>query len=272
MTTTEPRTLRALQLILFAAFAGSVAFSLAGMLLMRAAPAAVGWAGPWLPWLMKTPTWIYMLSLPAIAFALFLGTYGWSRSVTLFVWGSVVGLSAELAGTTTGFPFGGYAYTEFLNPKILGHVPYLIPPTWYAVSILSWELAARITSRTPYRLLVGAVFMVLWDVALDPAMGAGFPVWRWEADGFFYGMPALNWIGWLATSLVIVGGYEVLSRSTPPVASGWTVPVWLVNGVFAIGICALSGMWLAVAVGGIAIGIPVVLVRRRPSPALAPAS
>lgn len=272
MNPTEPRTLRVIQLSLLAAFTGSVLFSLVGMLLMRAAPTAVGWAGPWLPWLMKTPTWIYMLSLPAIAFSLFFIGYGWTRSVALFLWGSAVGLCAELAGTTTGFPFGGYAYTEFLNPKILGHVPYLIPPTWYAVSILSWELAARITSRTPRRILVGAVFMVLWDVALDPAMGAGFPVWRWEADGFFYGMPALNWIGWLATSLVIVGGYELLSRRTAPAASRWTVPVWLVNGAFAIGICAMSGMWLAVGVGAIAIGLPVALAVRNPTPALAVAT
>lgn len=272
MNTPAPRTLRAIQLMLLAAFAGSVAFSLVGMLLMRAAPTAVSWAGPWLPWLMKTPTWVYMLSLPALAFALFVPSYGWTRSLSLFVWGSAVGLSAELAGTTTGYPFGGYAYTEFLNPKILGHVPYLIPPTWYAVSILSWELAARITARTPHRLLVGAVFMVLWDVALDPAMGAGFPVWQWESEGFFYGMPALNWIGWLATSLVIVGGYELISRATPPVASRWTIPVWLVNGVFAVGICAVSGMWLAVGVGAVAIGLPIMLVLRRPAPVLAAAT
>jgi putative membrane protein len=221
---------------------------------------------------MKTPTWIYMLSLPALAFVLYLPDLGWRRSVSLLVWGSAVGLSAELIGTSTGYPFGGYAYTDFLNPKILDHVPYLIPPTWYAVSILSWELAGRMTERPLQRLLVGAVFMVLWDVALDPAMGSGFPVWRWESDGFFYGMPLLNLVGWLLTSLIIVGGYERLTRSRPPAANRWTVPVWLVNGAFAVGISALSSMWLAVVVGAVAILLPVFLTKWRPAPTLAPAS
>jgi putative membrane protein len=259
--------MRPVRIGLMVAFAGSIGFSLAGMALLRAAPKAVVWAGPMLPWLMKTPTWVYMLSLPALAFALYLPGLGWRRSILLLVWGSLVGLTAELIGTSTGYPFGGYAYTDFLNPKILDHVPFLIPATWYAVSILSWELASRTTARPLPRILVGAVFMVLWDVALDPAMGAGFPVWRWESEGFFYGMPVLNLVGWLLTSLIIVGGYERLTSSRPPAAQRWTVPVWLVNGGFAIGISVVSGMWLAVAVGTVAILAPVLVTHFSPAPA-----
>jgi putative membrane protein len=181
-------------------------------------------------------------------------------------------MSAELAGTTTGYPFGAYSYTAFLNPKILGHVPYLIPPSWYAVSVLSWELAGRMSGRTVQRVLIGALFMVLWDVALDPAMGAGFPVWRWETEGFFYGMPALNWIGWFITALVIMGGYEAITRGRPPAPNRWTIPVWLANGAFAVAICVVTGLWLAVVVGALAILAPIALPRFRRHLVLSPAT
>jgi putative membrane protein len=243
--------------MLLALFAGSIAFSLAGMMLMRVAPSAVAWAGPWLPWLMRVPTWIYMLALPALALVLYLADLGWRRSLFFLVWGSFVGMMAELMGTGTGYPFGAYAYTSFLDPKILGHVPYLIPLSWYAVSIVSLDLAARLGIGRAQRILVAALYMVLWDVALDPAMGAGFPVWRWETEGFFYGMPAINWVGWFLTSVVIVWGYEVIGAfRASPSPSRWAIPVWLVNGAFAVGICVVTGMWDAVLIGTLAILLP----------------
>lgn len=249
---------------LLALFVGSIAFSLVGMSLMRVAPAAVARAGPWLPWLMLIPTWLYMLALPALALVIYLPQLGWRRSLFFLLWGSFAGLMAELIGTTTGYPFGVYAYTEFLRPKVLGHVPYLIPPSWYAVSIVSLDLASRLRIGRSQRILVSALYMVLWDVALDPAMGAGFPVWRWESEGFFYGMPALNWVGWFLTSAVIVWGYEVIGGFRPPSSpSRWTVPLWLVNGGFAVGICVVTGLWDAAAIGTLAIALPLVAPRGR---------
>ena len=264
---TPPRVHPRLPAALLAVFGGSIAFSLAGMALMRIAPSAVAWAGPWLPWLMRAPTWIYMLSLPALTLVIYLEDLGWQRSVFFLLWGSFVGMVAELMGTGTGYPFGAYAYTEFLNPKILDHVPYLIPLSWYAVSIVSLDLAARLGIGRTQRILVGALFMVLWDVALDPAMGAGFPVWRWETEGFFYGMPAINWIGWFVTSVVIVWGYEVVGGFRPSSSpSPWSVPVWIVNGAFAVGICMVTALWEAALIGTLALLIPLAALWGRQDP------
>lgn len=239
------------------AFGGAIAFSLAGMLLMRAAPGSVALVGPVLPWLMKTPTWVYMLALPVLAFLLYHRDLGWRRSVFMLVWGSLVGMLAELMGTGTGFPFGAYEYTAFLNPKILDRVPYLIPLSWYAVSIVSLDLASRLGLARPQRIVAAAGFMLLWDIALDPAMGAGFPIWTWHTEGFFYGMPALNWLGWFGTSLIIMWGYEYLGGFRPPRPGPRAVSVWIVNGTFPIGICAVAQLWGAVFVGALALAIPI---------------
>ena len=145
--------------------------------------------------------------------------------------------------------------------KILGRVPYAIPPSWYAAGLLSFALATALDLRGAHRVVTAAVFLVLWDVALDPAMSAGFPVWIWHVPGPFYGMPWVNWAGWFGTGLVIMAGLEWLTRGRAVAAGPWAARIWLVNGVFAVGICAVAGLGLAVAVGSIAIAVPLVLPR-----------
>ncbi len=250
--TVAPRVLG----ITLAVFAGSIAFSLVGMVLIRLAPSVAAMTGPALPWLMKVPTWIYMLALPALVVMLHLPALGWWRSTFMLVWGSFVGMMAELIGTGTGYPFGAYSYTAFLDPKILDHVPFLIPLSWYAVSALALDLATRLSLSRGQRILAAAAFMVLWDVALDPAMGAAFPVWTWEADGFYYGMPALNWVGWYATALVIVWGYDVLGGFRLSDAPKHTATAWIINGAFPVGICLVYGLYGAGIIGALAIVIP----------------
>ena len=256
-SSSRPHPHRSLLLVFLGVFAGSIAFSLAGMALLRVAPAAAGRFGSLLPWFMKVPTWAYMLSLPALVFVLYLPRFGGRRSVLLLLWGSFVGMMAELIGTGTGYPFGPYAYTAFLDPKILGHVPYVIPLSWYAVSVITLDLASRLRRPAAVRLVLAALFMVLWDVALDPAMGVGFPVWEWKVDGFFYSMPAINWAGWFVTSLVIVLGYEYLGGVEFRETTRWTIPIWLVNGAFPVGICVVTGLGPAALAGAIALAIPV---------------
>jgi putative membrane protein len=251
-------------------FTASVAFSLGGMALMRYAPALAARASGLLPWLMKVPTWVNLTTLPVIVFLIYLRPLGPRASVFFLVWGSFVGMMAELIGTGTGYPFGAYAYTGFLEPKIMGDVPYFIPLSWYAVSIIAYDFAVRLNLAGVQRLVATALFMVLWDVALDPAMGAGFPIWEWRVEGFFYQMPALNWAGWFATSLVIAWGYEYLGGRPPRTHSRWPVWVWLVNGALSLGICAVAGLGGAVLAGATALAIPVLALWRRaatlPSP------
>jgi putative membrane protein len=265
-TSAVVRSQRILLIASAGAFAGTVVFSLAGIALMRYAPVFAARAGGLLPWLMKVPTWLNLAALPLVVFLIYLPTLRWRASVFFLVWGSFIGMMAELIGTGTGYPFGEYAYTAFLNPKIMGAVPFFIPLSWYAVATVSLDLATRLDLPRVQRVLVGALYMVLWDVALDPAMGMGFPIWEWKVDGFFYGMPALNWVGWYGTSLALMWGYEVLGGGPPRTPSRWPLWVWVINGALSVGICALAGMGAAVLAGVVALAVPILaLWRRMPS-------
>ncbi|MBI4732437.1 MAG: carotenoid biosynthesis protein [Chloroflexi bacterium] len=116
----------------------------------------------------------------------------------------------EFAGSTTGIPFGRYSYTEALQPQ-LGGVPLLIPFAWLMLLPPSWAVASRVVkSRTllpslPVRLAragVAALAFTAWDLFLDPQMVAwGF--WRWEKPGAYFGVPLVNFLGWVLASFLI---------------------------------------------------------------------
>lgn len=247
----------------FVLFVASIAFSLLGFVLLSFAPRIIAWAGPLLPWFMRVPTWIYMLGLPVLAALMHLPDLGWRRTLMFAVFASGVGLTAELLGTRAGVPFGAYRYTSFLDPKLFGDVPVLIPLSWFGVSIISYDLAGRLGLGRVGRIAAAALFLTLWDVALDPAMSRGFPVWRWEVDGPYYGMPLVNWAGWLVTGVVISAGYAALGFDRFARPSRWAEPVWIINGIFPVGVCAIQGLGVAALVGALAITLPVLAIRRR---------
>src|SRR5690606_33311809 len=153
--------------------------------------------------MVKGSTWVYMALMPLLTLLLYLPALGARRSLLFLLWGSAVGAAAELLGTQTGVPFGAYAYSDLLGARIAGHVPWFIPPSWYAMSLLSFDLAGRLGLGRWGRIGAAAAFMVLWDVALDPAMTAGahsgWSFWAYPGGGEYFGMPLVNWAGWLVT-------------------------------------------------------------------------
>lgn len=250
-------------------YVGAIAFSLLGMLLLRTVPSSLPVFAPYYEILVKTPTWTYM-TLMAVLPVLMYGPKLGARRMTLFVaWGSLIGAASELIGTMTGVPFGAYAYTTWMGPKIAGHVPYFIPLSWFAMSILSLDLAQRVTTSRWRRILLATVFMVLWDVSLDPAMGrfAQTTFWSYPGGGFYYGMPLSNWAGWFGVSLIIMIGYEWLCGGLP--ATDRRAPlVYGVNCLFPILLCLLYGLYLGFVAGLLAAAVPYLFLyaKRRSAP------
>ena len=262
--------LRATFRVAFGLFLASILFSVAGTLLLNAAPAqaavALGWiydhTGLALNDLIKGSTWVYMALLPVLTFVLYLPVLGLRRSVLFLLWGSAIGAAAELIGTQTGFPFGAYAYGDLLGAKMFGHVPWFIPPSWYAMSVVCYDLAQRLRLSVWGVIATAAAFMVLWDVALDPAMSTAFPFWRYEATGAYFGMPLVNWLGWLLTSAVIVWGYEKLLGGLDRAVRGARL-LWAANVLFPVFICLAYDVPWAGVIGLVALAVPFVLLRMR---------
>ncbi|WP_287130129.1 carotenoid biosynthesis protein [Candidatus Cyanaurora vandensis] len=135
---------------------------------------------------------------------------GLRKTMLFFIPACLISLASELLGTSTGFPFGAYTYTEGLGFKIAGLVPFTIPLSWFYIGFSTYLL-----SRAAFQevrgiwgvvapLLLGAWLLTAWDLVLDPAMSIASSFWVWLESGPFFGMPIQNFAGWFGTGLVFM--------------------------------------------------------------------
>ena len=224
--------------------------------------------------------------LGAIAGLSFLSwAVGVQRALLVFAASFVVSLSSELTGTSTGYPFGVYGYSQQLGYLIAGLVPFNIPTSWFYMLMASLAICGRLLPATDdnrsrwWWALVAAFVLTAWDVSMDPAMVKTYH-WSWHVPNLsnqsafvqfigtpvFFGMPLTNWLGWLLTGIVVA---RVMLQLVPP--SVWAAKVspsrfplvlYGVNGILPIAICLRQNMALAGVLGTIAMGIPLVAAWR----------
>lgn len=172
-----------------------------------------------------------------------------TRWISAFTLIYLISLASELAGTTVGLPFGPYSYTDGLGPKWFGHVPLLIPLSWFLMAVPSYALARRLTVafRSPAaRVLVGSLVLLSWDLALDPAMSHATKYWIWGegATGPYYGMPWLNLFGWYVTGIALMVVLAALraDRWLAAISIRWLAGFYAVNLALSLGIDAAAGL------------------------------
>lgn len=164
---------------------------------------------------------------------------------------AILSFTAEHLGTGYGLPFGEYAYTGLLGPRIGERVPALIPASWFLMASVSWVIAhAAFPARRGARWTFGALGLVVWDLALDPAMSALTPYWIWGDTGPYYGMPWSNLVGWFVTGLVLMAALDALSsrarlHDLPP---NLAVAYYTIVLALPMGMLAAHGEWLGVGV------------------------
>jgi uncharacterized membrane protein len=176
-------------------------------------------------------------------------------------------LSSELLGTSTGLPFGDYGYLSGLGYKIAGLVPFTIPLSWFYLGFSCYIIARAGLDNTQlptWLRQVGAVFcgallLTSWDFVLDPAMSqTAVPFWEWKTPGPFFGMPYLNFAGWMETGALFMSVTAVLwpkeriqldrTQLQLPMA------IYLGNFLFAAVLSIGGNIWIPLLLG-IALGI-----------------
>ena len=180
---------------------------------------------------------------------------GARRTLIFFLASCVISAAAELTGTATGWPFGGYEYTDFLGFKLLDRVPFAIPLSWFYMGFASLLLADAIAAargwrhRTALAILLGAYLLTAWDLALDPSMAAPqlqyIHFWVWHEHGPYFGMPLRNLAGWFGTGLLFIAVGRLLwrERETPVAPALLPFAVYGTNVVWSMVLSASAGMW-----------------------------
>jgi putative membrane protein len=244
------------------------------------------------------PTVVVVVAATVAAWAWAALAWGVPRTSAVLAW--VVGstLLIEWVGTTTGFPFGAYRYTDALQPQVAG-VPLIVPLAWFAVGVPALEVAGRITGGRAGsgrvrsglsggragrhagranarftsggvrlepmvgRWVVAALALTAWDLFLDPQMvGEGY--WVWAGDGAYRDIPLTNYVGWFCSALVVLAvadrivGGATVARSLPLLG---LYTWWAV--METVGFLVFFGDPLVGVVGGVAMGVPTALAWRR---------
>lgn len=237
---------------------------------------------PLLPFLL-TPWVLTMISIPLLLWTIGAAILPWgvAASVLLQVatvlgvlrvaWGGQDTLrmmtlvlpltwAIEWVGSSTGWPFGAYSYTAVLQPQ-LGGVPLLIPLAWLMMLPCAWAVGYQITgqSRGWRFVLTSALAFTAWDLFLDPQM-VKWGYWVWMQPGGYFGIPWVNFAGWLLSATVITVVVQPAMTASIALLFIYTM-TWLLQSIGLLLFWQMPGPAL---VGFVGMGIFVVLsVRSR---------
>lgn len=190
-----------------------------------------------------------ILQFSAVLIILYLA-WGFRRTAIAFVVIAIVTFLMEYIGSTTDFPFGAYDYTPLLQPQI-GGVPLAIPLAWFMMLPPSWAIAYLILRQniaTPARralfVLISALAITAWDLYLDPQM-VGWGFWVWENPSGYFGIPWVNFFGWILTGMIVTALVRPTQLPILPLIMVYGI-VWILQ---AIGLGVFWGQ-VGPAIGG----------------------
>jgi len=178
------------------------------------------------------------------------------------------GFAVEAVGVATGVPFGGYAYSGALGPRLAG-VPLVIPLAWTWLAWPAWLAATRLVRPGPARIGVAAVGLAAWDLFLDPQMVAeGY--WRWDdptpALPGVPGIPLTNYLGWLVVALAMMAALSRIHTDGEPDGPAHAMYLWTYSSsVLALGVflgLPAAAAWGGLGMGLVAVPLAVALARR----------
>ena len=157
---------------------------------------------------------------------------------------ALLGIAIEIVGVRTGIPFGRYVYTATLGWAVWG-VPLAIGFAW----LILIDFVRGITGSP----VAGGVLMGGIDLLIDPVAAGPLGYWRWLEEGRYFGIPAINFVGWVLASTVILSVIPKTERRTAYVG-------WSVVGFFML-LAFKYGLTVPGAIGCLLVGWPVIAGR-----------
>lgn len=189
-----------------------------------------------------------IISLVIIALLTYRGlcasTRAWRAIIAMFVLGSLA-IAFEYVSIMFGFPYGFFTYSEALGQKVFGLVPWTVFFGWTPLVIGSVAIADRAVHGRMRQLLLASVLLVLFDLVFDPiAVALGF--WAWDTPGPYYGVPYVNFVGWLLTGYI---GSFILTRIVPGMLSVKAIVPFILLLVGSIIMALVLGLTMPLYIG-----------------------
>lgn len=152
------------------------------------------------------------------------------KGIFFFFLSFFVSFIAEILGITYGTLFGShYIYAGQTFDIMLLNIPVLVPIYWtifiytsYAItnSFLFW-LNKKIPCkrhkdiiRLPSLIIIDGILVVIIDLLMDP-IAVKFGYWIWLQQGFYFGIPLGNFLGWFLTAVAVVSIFRIFEYYMP---------------------------------------------------------
>lgn len=151
----------------------------------------------------------------------------------------VYALLLESSAINTGFPYGDFIYNDLLGEKVFGLTPWTVAFAWPPILLLAfWYVKNKFHGKISWwqLALYVAIMAMAVDLVLDPAaVYLGF--WEWREPGFYYGVPLVNFLGWILSCFI---GALILNKlwvkKTVPLAISYSglgvLWFWTVANIF----------------------------------------
>ena len=161
----------------------------------------------------------------------------------------LIGTLAELAGVHTGFPFGGYQYTDALSPLVAG-VPIVMASAWMVLAGFVHQIVATLQMPRAVSIFLFASLLTATDLIIDPLAAGPLAYWAWDATGVYYGIPVTNFAGWFLVSLAVGAA---MGRDCQRTNVHWLVG-YSITLFFTI-LAAFNGMGIATFIGAVLLAL-----------------
>lgn len=148
----------------------------------------LGFLIPWTRSLFSTITPLALL-LSTYLIAAFHGSLT-KKDLIVFASIFAMGYGVEALGVNTGLLFGHYSYGSALGVKVL-NTPLLIGLNWLFLVYAATSIAATITKKKPFQLLLAPTLMLVYDLVLEQ-LAPFMDMWSW-LDGI---VPTQNYVAW----------------------------------------------------------------------------
>jgi|SRR5215216_886665 len=160
---------------------------------------------------------------------------------------SLLGFIAEVVSVRSGYLFGDYVYTATLRPQLFG-VPLVMASAWMVLVAYIRQMLLRFNFPVWVEALIAASWMTAIDLIIDPLASGTLGYWRWSEAGAYYGVPARNFLGWFAVSLLIFGLVGVIFERERG-GNSWAGSIGLSILLFFPLIALSHGLILAAVIG-----------------------
>lgn len=144
---------------------------------------------------------IVLIVLASTTFYLLYKQTNLKIAISIYLLVGLYGLFIETLSIKTGFPYSSFEYSDLMGYKIADIVPYTVFLVWPTLVISSYSISGQITSKKINKIMVTTILLLLLDLVFDPvATKLGF--WFWDNSGLYYGVPFLNFVGWIFSGLI----------------------------------------------------------------------